>query len=1227
MDKSKFGLSFIPIHNITIEMCERTLKDIGPDQIKYIPIIDRKIDTISDDVERKEYEKWISSFSEEEKQSYREWYEGKIIDYIREQKIDNIFTDIFNEKDETIKIPPEAITINIINAYLQVKGAIGIGDIPIPSKLTNYNDQYEDIILSAISMIKEKNYLDENNIYDYWDILEKIPKEYRTDKVILEAVRKHHKYLEYADIESENFEELLQIGYKNKLESIGRTSLTEREIELMKKFAKNNSSLFSTLKIEILNPEIVNSIGENNIERISKYGYVQNFILRISKNNAALNLFYIALESLKQDDLFVAPLIEKIALSINHIIIKDAYRKGYNFLQLVGNRIQNNSVPLTEEEKAIISYLALNSKETLNIKSYDDILNFVTNKNIALDEIMNSKNLTLIDAKNAYFERIVGINYENAIKLINKYGNDPEQLLKQYEGKDLRTYKEKSEKEALEIIIKLKSLVQEKNLRKIRQAYKEAVEKEDKTKSFERYKQSTILDNTLRRAYGRNITQTLDEHNKENNIETIERTKDGRKCTVKKISGSFTRMISVMNAYRKSDAEIEKDMYDRWNTSKMSENHALCYSFINQSNPGTAMLGDKKGIIISINGFDAEAVTAVAPYDLYSNSRSNTTITDRQQRFYTTHNLPNQTRRRYSEIDIEIQDNSGEEKEYKKIQPASIICFEEVDEDSINAAIELSKSLGKTIPIELIDRRELAMQEKAEIDALFKQFQEKESLKPELVEKIINKFNNCRNAYMDCSLSVELVGEQFKDGSIESVNENAIFNKKHLNTMLLKCIDEVKRRIEQGNVQEGLDAIEKIRQLVKEEREKNCLMPSAYQMQVMSGIDLDIDYSLNEIQRAYGTQERLTNYQSESIEVIQNNTHLGLNSFILEKFIKKLPNNMPKQISVSEFKENINFMEIKNVAEEIYQKGYYSKNKLYSEEHIIRTYMFANTIANMEGLDSQTRILLGEAVKYYSTGRMLDSVDEKHQKYSSMIAKRELDSKYSKEDVGVIQAVFELQGFQDLNENARAEKIAELCSKYGLDLKDSEKIDIIETYMSDAINLDKIRFVKKANNLPEMSFSYDSLKTDTAKKLVECSYYIQDELSARHLEKMSKIANVNFMDEANIIMKEFFTAYEPNGMPYETYSNSKIVLSPIVQEEYFKHKYKEINDPVQLGIQLEKEQKIAEKESIGTLSYTEQQIGKATINATTAEKDAAQSRIDKDRNELYKTQEEQESLK
>ena len=108
-DKRRFGLSFFPIQNITKEKCERALTEIHFTEIMHIPSIDRKTDSISNDTLREEYQKWMEGFSEKEKQEYREWYKGKVIDFIKEHQ-SNLFVDDFEKSWGTVKIPPEEIS-------------------------------------------------------------------------------------------------------------------------------------------------------------------------------------------------------------------------------------------------------------------------------------------------------------------------------------------------------------------------------------------------------------------------------------------------------------------------------------------------------------------------------------------------------------------------------------------------------------------------------------------------------------------------------------------------------------------------------------------------------------------------------------------------------------------------------------------------------------------------------------------------------------------------------------------------------------------------------------------------------------------------------------------------------------------------------------------------------------------------------------------------------------
>ena len=666
------SLENVPVYNIIQEMCDRAYRTIHQNEIFNFPVIDKKIETIDDENKREEYKKWISSFSEEEKANYRDWYEDRIIGFIQESlEKKNIF---YSSTKENKSIPDEAITINIIKAFLEKMGPYEIKLVPEPNELTTYNEQYEDIIIYAISMIEPLDYATahEDGLIENKNILEPISEKYRTSRVIEEAIKKRPKYLDYVDmnINDEKFDELLDLGYKRKLESLGRTSLTDKEKELIKKFRKNNSSLFSTLKLDSLSPEIVECIGENSLEKIVRYLYVQSNVIDVSKNKAALTTFGFVLQNLGKDELFIEPLVEKLSRSIDFSKkrikiegIETPIIAPSDFIVLVADKVQNHPNEITDEEKSVISYLVLHPELSNKIKSYDEIVNYVDDRNVQLDNIINSKETTLIDIKSAYLERIVGITYEDAMDLTKKYGNDPEKLLAKYEGKNLDNYRELAEKESLEAIIKIKSIIEENDLESIKEEYYKYLDKEDKNLSDTRYSQGLLLDNVLKRAYGRDITQSLSKNGLEHFTESVEHTEDGQEYTVRKLDGPFNRLISVMNAYRKNDAK--GDMYDRWNTAEMAENHALCYSFINEENPGTAMLGEKKGVMISINGFKPEAVTAVAPYDLSSDSRENTTKTMRQQRYFTLDELANQTRGRYSELDVEIQDVSEGTLEYK----------------------------------------------------------------------------------------------------------------------------------------------------------------------------------------------------------------------------------------------------------------------------------------------------------------------------------------------------------------------------------------------------------------------------------------------------------------------------------------------------------------------------------------------------------------------------------
>lgn len=1168
VDRRRASLTIVNFENLTPQMVERAMKEIDRTQLYYVPCIDQNLDDLYG--ARKEvYAKWQASLTEKQKQAYRTWYEDTWIKFVNEtQAWGSLYSNV----------PKEAITTDMNKACIDVN-FMSIEQMPIPETPEQIYE-YQQMLIYALGKIPNIDYIDVRNtiMYGDRDIFENIPSEFISEEVVRQAVEKNPIYLTYANPWAENFSELIDIAFKNKLVSMGRTELTPKEHELMQRFAINNADLFKTLQLEILDSKIVSAIGESSLERITRYKDVQYSILSISRNDSALKTFGFALENLKMDNIFIEPLIEKLSKSISsqqterYSTEAKSFVYESTFLDLVSQRIDRQDIPFTDYEKAIISYLALNPREGRKIRSYDDILTFVERKNSELESIVNNADSTLLDVKNAYLERMVGLNYESVVNLVTMYGNDPEQLLQNYKNVSPESFKELSEKESLEIIIKLKSLIKTQDINAIRNEFQKSIIQERREDFFLRYQKSTILETTLRRAYGRDIIGSLSKN--VDSLKTQELEFEGEKYFVREVDGDFNRMVSLLDAYRKSST-TDGDMYDRWNTSQMASNHALCFSLINQSNPGTAKINGKTGVIISIDGFSPESISAAAPYDLCSDNRQNTIITWRQQRFFSAKNMPNQTRGNYSEYDIEIQDVLSGSEQYKKIQPATIICYEEVDEDSIRAAIELGKKLGHPVTIELKDRRKLAKNEMVQITKAFNKFKTGETISPALVGEIITRFNNVRNAHRFSNLSDELLGE-----NKQNENKDAPFNILHLNQMLKECLANVEQRIRNGQVQEGLEALESIKTSIFEERQKSFLMPTMYEKQLWTGIDIDVDYALDELQRTYGKQIVKPLGKIKTLEILFQMQDQDLSSVTFDATLGMIENK-PEQLTANQIMQLVDVSKVQKGIEEIHSEGYYQGNKSYDEEHIARVILYSDVISRMDGFDNKTRKLLTEVAKYYSCGRQLD-IAEQHGQYSAKLAGKALTGKYSQEELGVIQATIELQNFKSHShtlseiERERKEKLTELCSKYGISEQQTEVVSKMASCVSDSVILDQTRFVdKEREKAPERSFWIGRLQSESSKKMVEFSYSMQEQLAQQELDSLSSIVQMNFEEEKEQIMKDFFTKILMNR-EIKTKGES-ITKSPIVRLEYLKTKYPEIAKMDLDELQRQKQTEVVEK--------------------------------------------------
>lgn len=1162
VDRSRASLSRVNFEHLTPQMVERAMKDISVTELFNVPCIDQNLEDLSG-VRKEIYAKWQASFTEEQKQAYRTWYEKTWIKFVTE-----------NQAPEALysNVPKEAITTDMNKACIDVNFT-SIEKMPIPENPEQLH-KYQQMLIYALGKIPAIDYKDYDTTFRYGniDIFKNISKEFISEEVVRQAIEKNIIYLIYADPTAENFKELIDIAFKNKLASMGRTELTEQEKELMTRFALNNSDLFKTLDLKILNPEIVSILGESSLERIVRYSDVVDPIIELSENKDELKVFSFALENLKMDNTFVEPLIEDLRDKIH--CYNDERKKNSNskFLRLISQRIDKKELAFTDYEKAIITYLTLNPQENTKISSYDDVLNFVKNKNIELENIVNNNDSTLLDVKNAYLERIIGLKYNDVVNLVKMYGNDSEQLLLNYKNIDSDSFEKLSEKESLEIIIKLKSFIETQDINTIKSDFQKLIDQEQNEESYIKYQKSFVLENSLRRAYGREIVNSLSK-----NIDLLKEQEfefEGEKYFVRKVNGEFNRMVSLQNAYRKSSVN-DGDMYDRWNTSEMANNHALCYSFINQSNPGTAMINGKNGIIISINRFSPESLSAEAPYDLCSDNRKNKIYTGRQQRYFSSNNMPNQTRGIYSEYDIEIEDILSNNDKYQKIQPASIICFEKVDDDSIRAAIELGKKIGHPVPIEIIDRRELAQKEMSQILDDFTKFKSAKEMNSNLVEDIITRFNNVRNAHRFSDLSDELLGE-----SDDKINNDAPFNKTHLNQLLMECLGSIEQKIRNGSVSEGLESLENIKIIISNERKKSYLMPTMDLKQEWSGIDMDIDYTIDELQRTYGQIKVNPINEIKTLNALPILKRENLSTITFDNLAHY--NEIPSQFPAEEIIKFIDPEKIEDAVIDVNSKGFYQKNKSFDLEHISRVVMYSDVIAKMEDFNESEKNLLIESAKYYSCGRQL-YVNEKYEQYSAKLAGKNLQDKINDEDIRIIQSVIELQSYEhssyakDISETKKSKKLSELCTKYNISNERIELVSKLSDCLHDSVILDKSRFIYKANNLVDQELDVNNLKLESSKKMIGFSCSLQEYLAQQELDKLSSIVKINFDNNTNKeIMDIFFTRHtEKAGIKVKP---DKIVQSPIVKLEYIKEKYPEIFiEEYKTGKKLEDKQQLEEQ--------------------------------------------------
>ena len=521
------------------------------------------------------------------------------------------------------------------------------------SKNEFVNTLKEQLGSEFCNQINELNLSDEEICYMFFEISKNICYSSEEIQSIKEKILNNEiKYNKKCIISSLNIEE---ITYEN-LSIIFNRNLSEIEINKLQELKNKNSISLDTLKLEFFTEENI-KLFENNFERILMYSYLQDNIKAILENPIKKDLFIKILNYYNNCD---STKIEKIC---NNIIAMDSNKISLFY------GLDSSYTP-----EAILLSMDKDIANIVNNKDDLDNLESIINDKVE-ESIYNSNDLEKI--KNSILIKYYKLNLNDAKKLDTTYGNDINNLFKEEQNKYV---------EAMVNISKIVNCDDINELRKITNVLQVTDSIEIRIK----------LEEEVKKAYNHSIVKSIDSSKQKEKI-IEENLKDGYRII--SIDGKFSKVVSVINAF--GDDTNKQSIVERLHGQQSMLNHASCYSLYTDMNPGIVASGkDKHAVIISIDNFDPSSITVISNSDCATSNMTNITNSS-NVKYYTGSNLPNVTRDGYSEIDVENFYNG------KRTEVTSLLCYGKVNEETIEAAKELSKEYGRIINIEVVDEQKL----------------------------------------------------------------------------------------------------------------------------------------------------------------------------------------------------------------------------------------------------------------------------------------------------------------------------------------------------------------------------------------------------------------------------------------------------------------------------------------------------------------------------------------
>lgn len=799
----------------------------------------------------------------------------------------------------------------------------------------------------------------------------------------------------------------------------------------LEKINKKNNTITSTINFDFIASDLMDSLTEEQMLRITLYPKVQEELVKNKDNKSFINAF----ENMLKTN-------ENWTLAADYIF-KNIDARQYDELLLEINKDEIS--PGFYDDLCIV----LSKPNYFGITSKEDIEKYFANngkRNQILFSIMRGEDVELPDIIKDYSQE------ELKKFAISEYlyGMDLE-ALHNYEIRFQGIHDlEIENSDYIKQLVTSVSSLNNADIEELDQIICDIIEGR---KTPTEYSKDIHLDskaiNLFSKVFERGIYNPKNSENDQ--IQPIDY--NGSRINVYRIHDDFKMLARVEGAYNRELTSIPdyKKFYNNPNISA----HGNCESVIGQDQIGLAR--NKKGnIVVGYASLPQNSMLVSAPYDLGTRNRSLAPLHDNLSldlKFYGLQEMIDNTRHTHNETVMErlLVDEHGN---VQKLRPSYLMWVEdrktdkfppefiEPPEDNENAMLKYkaqvhlweetqraAHELG--IPIVIINREECAEKEAEKIENMQKILKEELELPAEknmadIAKEAIVKFEN--NA----------VGLEFAESDVQ-----AQYFTQAQRENLISTIMNVLEQMPETAYEERHEYLSQVTEIIKQESSKFSA----------DGIKSD-----EQIREYYDTKVKLL-----EDELIKYEEYIGKESeidFAIPKEIKKI------------FETDIR---------SIANTDYYEHNKAHSIEHIEKVMLFSLMLAKNEGVDDKDTKALLVAAAFHDSYRAGNDGDEEHAIGSAKKTKEyfesNLDNSYGidAEDIPLIQVAIAYHEYEEkIKGKVDRAQISKLCEEYGY-TGDFERVVQISTILKDADALDRERFGNRGKLNPKY------LRTNSAK--------------------------------------------------------------------------------------------------------------------------------------------------